>query len=633
MKCKIIAIIFLFNFTSFLALNAQWARTYGGSEDDYANCIQQTSDGGFIVIGITESFGDHYLDFWVLKLASDGEIEWQKAYGGGAWNRAYSIQQTNDGGYIIGGSMSVGSLSYQFEIIKLLPDGNVEWQKNYGDYSFDRANIIQQVRDGGYIVAGYHYLSDLYMNDILILKLSINGTVEWSKTYGRSEDDQPNSILQTDEGGYIVVGKTISFEAEDYDAWILKLASDGEIEWQKSYGGSQGGSAYSIQQTNDGGYIVVGNILSFGANPSDFWTLKLSSEGDIEWNKTYGGSKGETAYSIQQTFDGGFIVAGETSSFGVGKNDILLLKLNLWGDIEWQKTYGGSKDEEASSIQQTYDGGYIVAGSTDTYGAGMRDFLILKLFSDGEMASTCTFVNDSNAEVSDIEVIPVDTYIDAKHFENLSEEIDITPKNSKAIVYSLCVGQHSLSITASSGGTTVPQPGIYMYNHAERIDIKANPDIGYRFNEWLGDFSDSDVSISITMDSDKSIQANFELNVLDEIWERVKRTPCFIATAAYDSPHHPHVQALKDFRDKYLLASKLGRWLVNRYYKYSPRIADIITIHKALRLVLRVWLLPVIALGSSVGHLGPVITTLILVLTLMAPFFFVWFYRRKSRLV
>ena len=631
MKGKILAIIFLLNFAFSLTLYAQWARTYGGSKDDRANSFQQTSDGGYIVFGSSESFG---ANIWILKLNISGDIEWQKTYGEQFnifTHNTYSIQKTNDGGYIIGGSIPVSGLGQQFWIIKLSAEGDITWQKSYGNVDINYVNSLQQTGDGGYIVAGNTGINDDKGYSFLILKLFFDGTVEWSKTYGGIRDDKPSSILLTSDGGYIVAGYTNTSGAGSSDIWILKLASDGNIEWQKTYGESQADQAYSIKQTNDGGYIVAGSILSFGAGQPDFWVLKLSSEGDIGWQKTYGGSEVETAYSIQQTIDGGYVVAGETRSFGTGNGDIWILKLTSDGNIEWQKTYGGSQDEKASSIQQTYDGGYIVAGFTDSYGAGEQDIFILKLFSNGDIDSSCGFINDSNAEVSDTSIIPADTNLNIDDIVLISEETNITPKESEAVVYSLCSGQYTLSLTASSGGTTDPLPGSYIYDHAERITMSYSTDDGYNFIGWSGDVLSTNRFLSVTMDSDKSIKANFIENILEEIWEEVKKAPCFIATAAFGSPLHPYVRTLQDFRDKYLMSSRPGRMFVNLYYKYSPHIAELITNHKVLRAVVRIWLMPMVAVGYSMVHFGPVKTTIMLVLSIMPPFFFVWFYRRKDK--
>ena len=578
MKRKILAIFFFLIFASFLPLNAQWARSYGGSEDDHASSILQTFDGGYIIAGSTKSFGAGDYDFLILKLTSDGTLEWQKTFGDYLDDYANSIQQTNDGGYIIAGRLAIYGTGRNIWIIKLSSDGNVEWQKFHGDPLQCEANSIQQTNDGGYIVAGQIWPSK----------------------------NTPSNF------------------------WILKLFAQGEIEWKKSYGGSQTELANSIQQTSDGGYIVAGNTQSFGAGSSDIWILKINSVGDIEWQKTSGGSQTEVANSIQQTSDGGYIVAGQTGSFGAGSSDVWILKINSVGDIEWQKTYGGSQVEEASSIQQTYDGGYIAAASTDSYGTGLLDFMILKLFSNGDIDPICGFIKESNAEVSDTSIIPADTAIVPEDIAITSGDTRFIPLESEVFVYRLCSGQHTLSITTSSGGTTIPQPGIYIYDHAERIDLSAKPDEGYIFVGWSGDISSTDASLSITMDSDKSIKANFSEDIIDEIVEEIKKAPCFIATAAFGSPFHPYVRTLQDFKDKYLMSNRPGRMFVKFYYKYSPSIAKLITKHKILRTGVSIWLVPFVALGYSMVHFGPVKTTMMFGLSFIPLFIFVWFLRRKG---
>jgi len=630
MKRKIAAIIVLLYFTSFLSLNAQWARTYGGSEDDYAYSIQRTNDGGYIVVGAAVSFSDDVGDIWVLKLSSDGTVEWQKIYGKSDQygpDEAYSVQQTTDGGYIVGGYLEI---SYDIWILKLSSNGNIEWQKSYNT-SGGEIHSIQQTTDGGYIVVWEpSYYSEGYDYDISVLKLASDGSVEWQKTYGGYSSERAHSIQQTSDGGYIVAGEAHSFGAGSGDVWVLKLASDGTIEWQKTYGGYNSEEAYSIQQTGDGGYIVAGEARSFGVGNKDIWVLKLASGGSIEWQKTYGGDSQEEAYSIRQTTDGGYIVAGETESFGVEDTDIWVLKLASDGSIEWQKTYGGDSQEEAYSIRQTTDGGYIVAGSTDTYGAGKYDFLILKLSSNGDIDPACNFVKESNAAVSDTSIDPADTGIIPLDIDLTYQDTDVTPQESEVLVYSLCFGQRTLILSATSGGTTIPPPGTYVYDHAMRIDLRAFPDDGFNLNEWSGDASGRYNPIAITMDSDKSVQANFTPYPAE--WEKVKKTPCFIATAAYESPSHPHVRILRDFRDKYLLTNTFGLELVDLYYKYSPFAANLIETNKGLKVVVRINLLPLVAVCFLIVNFGPVISGVILFSIFVFPFLFIPFFRwRMSR--
>jgi uncharacterized delta-60 repeat protein len=369
-----------------------WAKTFGGVNEDVAHSVQQTTDGGYIVAGGTSSSGAGFADFWIIKLKPNGDIDWQKIFGGANDDVAYSIQQTSpDGGYIVAGqSSSLGNPLGDIWILKLKLNGDIDWQKTYGGTGSSTANCIRQTLDGGYIVAGETSSSGAGSADVWVLKLDANGDLQpgWPKTtYGGIYRDAANSIQQTSDGGYIVAGETSSSGANIPDFLILKLDSNGNFQWQRTYGGSGYDIARSIQEITGGGYIVAGETSSSGAGSADVWVLKLDTIGDLQpgWPQTYGGIYRDVANSIQQTLDGGYIVAGETASSGAGNADFWILKLNASGDIVWQKTYGGSNDDIARSIQQTLDGGFIVAGETSSSGAGYADFWILKIDENGNI--------------------------------------------------------------------------------------------------------------------------------------------------------------------------------------------------------------------------------------------------------
>ncbi|MBI4228674.1 MAG: M6 family metalloprotease domain-containing protein, partial [Deltaproteobacteria bacterium] len=359
----------------------QWAATYGGDNNDDAFFdVQQTWDGGYIAAGYTYSYGDES-DVWVVKLDMFGNVEWQKFYGGpdltnGDGDMAYSIQQTLDGGYIVAGITTnqyctscnpAGLRGTDIWILKLNIFGEVEWQSSYGGIGTDTAHSVQQTSDGGYVVAGSKALK------FMVLKLDLVGN-DWGRTYVgdraiESGIGEAHSIQQTRDGGYIAAGYTTSYGAGGRDFWVLKLLPDFNIEWQKTYGGSGHDEAYSVQQTRDGGYIVTGRY-STPTSPVDvnIWVLKLHPNGNIQWEKRFGDWY-EEGKAIQQTCDGGYIVAGEKWYYG-GTNDVWVLKLDSSGNVRWQKTYGRHDDpndwdyDYANSIQQTTDGGYIVAGGT-----------------------------------------------------------------------------------------------------------------------------------------------------------------------------------------------------------------------------------------------------------------------------
>lgn len=266
---------------------------------------------------------------------------------------------------------------------------NIQWQKTLGGTDYDGATCIQQTSDGGYIVAGNTVCNDGDVtanhgeNDVWIVKLNATGGIVWQKTYGGTKSEYANSIQQTSDGGYIVAGLTYSNDGDVsgnhssfYDYWIVKLNSSGQIIWQKTLGGTSDDTASSIQQTSDDGYIVAGLTASSNGDVTqqhgvfDYWIVKLSSSGQIIWQKTYGGTNQDSATSIQQTLDGGYIVAGNTYSNdgevsgNHGDLDVWIVKLDAVGTIVWQKALGGTGTDFADSIQQRLDGSYIIAGYT-----------------------------------------------------------------------------------------------------------------------------------------------------------------------------------------------------------------------------------------------------------------------------
>jgi uncharacterized delta-60 repeat protein len=441
-----------------------WAKTYGGSSHETARSIRQTADGGYIVTGHTDTFGAGSYDFWVVKLTPDGAVEWQKTYGGSGLDAAYDIIQTTDNGFIVTGNTELGAGGYyDFWLLKLHPDGTVQWQKTYGDSANDYPRSIQQTVDGGYVVAGD---SGDY---VWVLKTDSNGIIEWQKKYGEAISiEEANSIRQTSDGGYIVSGSTDSI-AGVKDIWLLKLTSGGLVSWQKTFGGAATDNSSAVEQTTDGGYIVSGNTYSFGAGSYDFWLLKLDSNGNVVWQKTYGGARLDISYSVIQTTDNGYLLSGYTNSFGAGASDVWILKLDSNGNVNWQKTYGGADDDLTISIQLVSDGGFVAAGHTASFGSGSTDFWVLKLDSNGTVGCG---LGSSTA------VVPADTnvsgLVSAFSWSNSSADLSntvITGQDTSAIIETQCFAAPSspanVSAAAGIGEVTInwdPVPGATSYN-------------------------------------------------------------------------------------------------------------------------------------------------------------------------
>jgi hypothetical protein len=355
----------------------EWFKTFGGSEDDSGSSVQQTSDGGFILVGTTTSFGAGGFDVWLIKTDADGNKLWEKTFGGIRDDRGHSVQQTSDGGFILlGWTESFDAREADVWLIKTDASGNIEWDRTFGGSDRDKGSSVQQTSDGGFILVGYTESFGAGWADVWLIKTDADGNKLWEKTFGGSGLDSGSSVQQTSDGGFIIVGYTTSFGAGGFDVWLIKTDADGNKLWEKTFGGSRRDWGSSVQQTSDGGFIIVGYTTSFGAG--DVWLIKTDANGNKQWDRTFGGSDWDEGWSVQQTSDGGFIIVGWTWSFGAGGPDVWLIKTDANGNKQWDRTFGGSDWDWGFSVQQTSDGGFIIVGSTESFGAGEGDVLLIK---------------------------------------------------------------------------------------------------------------------------------------------------------------------------------------------------------------------------------------------------------------
>jgi parallel beta-helix repeat protein len=250
--------------------------------------------------------------------------------------------------------------------------------KTYGGTSEDELWALVQTVDGGYALAGCTVSLGAGNWDAWLVKTDGNGNTLWNKTYGGTDGDGARSLVQTGDGGYVLTGSTVSFSVGLSDFWLVKTDANGNAQWNKTYGGTNWDDVYSVVQTGDGGYALAGCTDSFGAGNGDFWLVKTDASGNTQWNKTYGGTSEDRAYSVVQTVDGGYALAGYTYSFGAGDSDVWLVKTSANGDVPWNQTYGGTGEDYARSMVQTSDGGCALAGTTASFGAGNIDFWLLK---------------------------------------------------------------------------------------------------------------------------------------------------------------------------------------------------------------------------------------------------------------
>ena len=374
-----------------------FARAVGGTNYDYGYHVVQTSDGGYAVAGMTQSFSAGDFDFFLVKFNLWGNVQWARSIGGFGGERGYSVVQASDGGYVIAGySGSFGPVLHDLFLVKFSSSGAFEWVKTVGGTDYDEGWSVVQTSDSGYAVVGYTGSFGAGGDDLFLVKFNSSGSFEWARTVGGTNDDWGYSVIQTLDNGYAVAGYTYSFGAGDRDLFLVKFNSFGLVEWARAVGGTSDDWGFSVAQTNDGGYAVVGGTQSFGAGGWDLFLVKFSSLGALEWAKAVGGTGDDYCRSVVQTSDGGYAVAGMTQSFGAGSADLFLVKFSSSGAFEWAKAVGGTDYDEGWSLALTSDGEYAVAGWTTSFGAGNEDLFLVKFDADGNSCIGSSVIPDTN---------------------------------------------------------------------------------------------------------------------------------------------------------------------------------------------------------------------------------------------
>jgi hypothetical protein len=370
----------------------EWNTTIGGLDVDELWCVQQTTDGGYIMTGCTKSYGPNLFNFWLVKINTTGALQWRNNFGSAY---GYSVRQTTDGGYILGGYHWRTQTDRNARLIKTDSSGNMQWDKSFGGLYNEWFYSVNLTDDGGYILTGMTESYGAGSYDAWLIKTDSSGNEQLNKTFGGTGDDVGRSAHQVSDGGYIISGTTISYGAGAGDVWLIKTDSSGNKQWDKTFGGPEGEVGYRCQKTIDGGFIIVGYTKSYSIGENDVYLIKTNAAGNKQWDKTFGGIDDDVGFSVQQT-DDGYIITGYTKSYGAGAHDVWLIKTDSSGNEQWNKTFGSTDYEEGWYVQQTLDGGYIITGYTSSYGGGMRDGWLIKTTAEKEPTPDLSCEGDLN---------------------------------------------------------------------------------------------------------------------------------------------------------------------------------------------------------------------------------------------
>ena len=441
-----------------------WIRTYGVSSNETATSMTNTTDGGYVIAGTTVNANGNP-HFWLIKTNSQGIAQWNKTYMDIASQNMtastpHKVIQTSDGGYAIVGSSRNYTDTTDFLLVKTDSSGNQQWNKTYAGPGNDEAFCLVQTSDSGYAIAGYttsYYMNAPYSSlDMWLVKTDAFGTAQWNQTYGGTNTDEAYYLVQTSDNGYAIAGCTTSYISYppylSLDMWLVKTDRLGTTQWNITYGGTGDDIAYKIIVTRDGGYALAGETSSFGAGGIDIWLVKTSSSGNVQWNKTYGGTGDESRSSepIIQTSDGGYALAAKTTSFGPSSGGMWLVKTDSTGNITWNKTYGLNSNDNCCSVTQAADGGYLIAGSIFSTVTGSYDFYLAKTLAEDIISPQTTLnltgtMGDNNWYTSNLRVNLTSTdnrgvsqtgySFDKIAWLNYTNPFDITSEGNTTVYY------------------------------------------------------------------------------------------------------------------------------------------------------------------------------------------------------
>lgn len=377
---KNLLLLIVFTFFSLSSSYAQyalaWEEKFGGEGDDVATAVIETSDNGIVVVGTTKSNELGTSDILIIKLDAQGNYLWEKVYGGSDYEFAYSVAETYDNGLVVAGSTaSESNGGHDLWVLRLDAYGNLLWDKKMGGAGHDFAKSVIETHDTGIVMAGYTKSKGAGYSDFWIIKLSASGNRIWEKTFGGANFDEATDIIETTDNELTVVGYTRSKGAGSHDFWIIKMSSNGNYIWDKTYGGEKHDLSYAIMETQEKGYYVVGKTSSQGAGYSDMWVFELDYEGNKKWGQIYGRGSSDAAFAVTTNPNNELLIAGFTKMNYTGF-DAQLLNLNQHGQVLWDYNFGSENWDEANDIVATADGGAVMVGYTKPNGDS--DFWITK---------------------------------------------------------------------------------------------------------------------------------------------------------------------------------------------------------------------------------------------------------------
>ena len=458
------SVILLFCFSRVASAQTTWSLFFGGELEDQFASAQQTADGGYIAVGSAASYGEGDHDLWLVRIDSSGNVIWNFTFGDRDEDFGNSVQQTADGGFIVlGTTRSYAVNDVDFWLIKTDANGEIQWQKTYDAQSVENASEVRQTTDGGYILVGRVEVGSNDQN-VLLVRTDANGNSQWMKSYGGSGIDVGVSVCESPDGGFFVAGRTTSYGSGPQDGWLLKTNGSGTKLWGKPFGSIGYDTFTSVRATTDGNLIIAGSGTPSGTSMDKAWLVKTDLNGTELWSNMYGGHSRDNAFSVDQTADGGYVLTGRTRSYS-GPWEIWLIKTDASGNESWIRTFN-NPGSAGWSVSQTADGGYFIAGSTGP----PPDGWLIKTDAEGRLikptarSQLASVESAAEAVASDAELIYV------------SGDIEDTTGTADAWKYIYkSTSKDQVFEFLLSGSSVIQQPGISVNDPTIHAGIRAFP--------------------------------------------------------------------------------------------------------------------------------------------------------------
>ena len=357
-----------------------WNWTYGGSDMDWGCSVIERSTGGFAAVGYTDSSGAGESDVWLILTDDSGNPQSSHTFGGVDRDIGWGIIEVSSGGFlIVGETESFGAGDFDAWLIRVDANGNHLWNQTYGGLYDEWGWTVVEVSTGGFVFSGRTASLGAGSFDVWLVRTDSDGNHLWNHTFGGANTDAGRDMVEVSTGGFAIIGQTQSFGAGFFDFYLIRTDANGNLVWSRTYGGSGLDEGASLIEVSTGGFVLTGDTWSYGAGSSDVWLVRTDTNGNRLWNLTYGGIDEDGGMSVIEVSSGGYVITGDTASLGAGALDMWLIHTNANGIPLWNQTFGGTDDDEGWAVLETSAGDFVVFGKTSSFGAGLADAWLIQV--------------------------------------------------------------------------------------------------------------------------------------------------------------------------------------------------------------------------------------------------------------